>query len=333
MSFEEILMKALASVKQEDVLHDYTPLLVVYKDGSIQRFFGNHSVPPSFDTVTGVESKDIIISPETGVYVRMYKPRSIQVGEKVSLLVYFHGGGFVLESASSPQYHSYLNALASKANVICVSVDYRIAPEHPLPAAYEDSWAALEWVVKGLAGDEPWLKEHVDPARVFLAGDSAGGNIAHHMAMRLGSSCDTSVKLVPRGIVMVHAYFWGTDRIGSELQKLTASERSPQGSLLDRLWKFASPGTSGSDDPMINPGMDPELGKLAAEKLLIFVAEKDLLRDRGFYYKEALLKSGWKGEVDVIETAEANHIFHLLNPASPDAAHLMDQFVAFLNSS
>ncbi|KAK9725779.1 hypothetical protein RND81_05G168600 [Saponaria officinalis] len=329
MSMEEMVMKALASVKQEDVLHDYRPFLVIYKDGKVQKFLGNFSVPPSIDTVTGVESKDVVISSETGVYVRMYKPQSIKPGEKVPLLVYFHGGGFVVESASSPPYHSYLNALTSKANVIGVSVNYRLAPEHPLPAAYDDAWAALEWVRRA---DEPWLKEHVDMGRVFLAGDSAGANIAHHMA-KWASSCDTGVKLVPKGIVLVHPFFWGGERIGSEARKMTAGEKGPSGALADKLWKLVNPGTSGSDDPMLNPGMDPELETLAGEKVLVLVAEKDALRDRGFHYKEVLQKSGWKGEVEVVETKEENHVFHLINPASPKAAHLMEQFVSFLNSS
>ncbi|KAL9234192.1 hypothetical protein vseg_009087 [Gypsophila vaccaria] len=331
---EEALMKAVASVKQEDILHDYRPFLVIYKDGKVQKFFGNFLVPPSLDPVTGVDSKDVMFSSEPDVYVRMYKPQCIKAGEKLPLLVYFHGGGFVVESASGIAYHGYLNALVSKANVVAVSVNYRLAPEHPLPAAYDDSWAALEWVRKGVAGDvnEPWLKEHVDKSKVFLAGDSAGANIAHRMAVRAGN-CDTSVKLIPKGLVLIHPFFWGKDRIGSESQKMTDAERGPEGPLADRLWKFVHPKTSGSDDPMLNPGADPELGKLAGEKMLVFVAEKDMLRDRGFYYKEALVKSGWKGEVKVVEASQENHVFHLIKPASPNALHLMQHFVAFLNSS
>jgi hypothetical protein len=62
------------------------------------------------------------------------------------VLLYFHGGAFVVESAFGPAYHHYVNALASRAGVLAVSVNYRLAPEHPLPAAYDDSWGALQWV-------------------------------------------------------------------------------------------------------------------------------------------------------------------------------------------
>ncbi|KAH9620567.1 hypothetical protein KSS87_002104, partial [Heliosperma pusillum] len=204
----------------------------------------------------------------------------------------------------------------------------------PLPAAYDDSWAALDWVRSGLAGAEPWLSQHVDPARVFLAGDSAGANISHHMAKRIAKSDNPDGKIALKGLVLVHPYFWGNDRIGSELQKLNpfgAEETSE--SLIDKMWKLAHPETTGCDDPWINPGMDPEIRELAGEKVLVFVAEQDTLRDRGVLYKDLLLKSGWKGEVHVIETQGENHVFNLYNPDSTKAAELMDQFVEFINKS
>ena len=67
------------------------------------------------------------------------------------VVVYFHGGGFVVDSVASPAYHRYLNSVASKAGVLAVSVNYRLAPEHPLPAAYDDSWAALSGAASGAA--------------------------------------------------------------------------------------------------------------------------------------------------------------------------------------
>ncbi|XP_074306912.1 putative carboxylesterase 2 [Silene latifolia] len=330
------IMKATASINQEDLLHDFRPMLVIYKDGRVERFLGTQSVPPSIDSLTGVESKDVI-STETGVSVRLYKPQCVESDEKVPLLVYFHGGGFVLETAASPLFHSYLNVLSSKAKIIIVSVNYRRAPEHPLPAAYDDSWAALEWVRSGLAGAEPWLSQHVDPARVFLAGDSAGANISHHMAKRVAKSNNPDGKIALKGLVLVHPYFWGKDRIGSELQKLNPTTGTKQTSddsesMIDRMWKFAHPRTTGCDDPWINPGMDPELGELAGEKVLVFVAEQDTLRDRGVHYKDLLVRSGWNGEAQVIETEGEGHVFHLFNPSSPKASELMDYFVEFINT-
>jgi A/G-specific adenine glycosylase len=72
---------------------------------------------------------------------------------------------------------SFLSTLATEANVIAISIDYRLAPEHQLPIAYDDSWAGLLWIAKHSNGNgpEPWINEYADLGRVILAGESAGG--------------------------------------------------------------------------------------------------------------------------------------------------------------
>ncbi|TXG64361.1 hypothetical protein EZV62_011355 [Acer yangbiense] len=97
----------------------------------------------------------------------------------------------------------------SKANIIAISIEYRLAPEHPLPIAYEDSWAGLEWVAthsNGL-GSDLWLNDHADFGRVFLGGESAGANIAHFVAVRAGSTIMGLAGLKIEGLVMVHPFF------------------------------------------------------------------------------------------------------------------------------
>ncbi|CAN6891544.1 unnamed protein product [Brassica oleracea] len=80
----------------------------------------------------------------------------------------------------------------------------RLAPEHPLPTAYKDSWNALQGVQ---ARSEPWINDYADFNRFFLVGDSAGANISHHLAFRT-KQWDHTVKI--KGIAMMHPYFWGT---------------------------------------------------------------------------------------------------------------------------
>ncbi|KAM5549225.1 putative carboxylesterase 12 [Rosa sericea] len=312
----------------DELAHDFFPIIKVYKDGRVDRLWGTSTLPASIDPQTGVQSKDVVISTAPPVSVRLYIPKSTttESTRKLPLLVYFHGGGFCNGSAFSPTYHNYLNSLVSEANVVAVSVDYRLVPEHPLPAAYEDSWATLKWVESHFAGNGPedWLNRHADLNRVFFSGDSAGANIAHHMGLRVGSEKLVGFKL--NGIVLVHPYFWGEEPIGGEL---ALAENHTK--MLAALWRFCYPLTSGSDDPILNPGKDPKLGELGCEKVLVCVAEKDSLKDRGWYYSEVLKKSGWNGVVEVLETKEEQHVFHLINPSCDNAVTMLKKIVSFMN--
>ncbi|KAL0434324.1 UNVERIFIED_CONTAM: 2-hydroxyisoflavanone dehydratase [Sesamum latifolium] len=122
------------------VLTDLSPFIKVYTE----RLLGTPHVPPSLeDPTTGVSSKDTTISPN--VSARLYLPKLSDPTQKLPILVYYHGGGFCVESAFSFQYHRYMNILSAKSGALVVSVEYRLAPEHLLPAAYDDSWYALKW--------------------------------------------------------------------------------------------------------------------------------------------------------------------------------------------
>ncbi|WCJ31408.1 alpha/beta-Hydrolases superfamily protein [Euphorbia peplus] len=271
---------------------ELSPLLKVYEDGHVERLLGTTVVPPSLDDpeTPNVQSKDVIYSPLFNLSSRLYLPNSVSPNQKLPLLVYYHGGGFCIETAFSPTYHNYLNKLVSEANVAVVSVDYRRAPEHPLPASYDDSWTALEWVASHFNGDGPeeWINVHADLDRVFLGGDSAGANIAHFIAMKYGKE-----KLVGVNIL----------------------------------------GVSGLDDPVINPAFDSNLSKLGCRKVLVIVAERDMLKSRGWDYYEKLKNSGWEGCVEIMEAKEEEHVFHLMKPSCDNALEMMKKMVHFLNQT
>ena len=164
-----------------EVVREFPGLLRVYKDGRVERLLGTETTPPGTDPGTAVQSKDVTINAETGAGVRLYLPPTA-AAQKLPLLIYIHGGAFCVCTPYNPAYHHHLNALSAAANVVVASVHYRLAPEHPLPAAYDDAWEVLQWVAA--SDPEPWLNCHADLSTVFLAGDSAGANIAHNTAMR-----------------------------------------------------------------------------------------------------------------------------------------------------
>ncbi|CAH9125809.1 unnamed protein product [Cuscuta epithymum] len=307
---------AMASPSSTKVVHDFFPLFRVYEDGRVERALEQVFTPPSDNPATGVRSRDVVIVPEHNVRARLYLPKITCEDQKLPVLVYIHGGAFVLNSASSSMYDSYLHALTAKAKVLTVSVDYRLAPEHKLPACYDDSWAVIQWVVSHAQesgpGSDPWLKSHADLTRVFLAGDSAGGNIAHNMMVRAGGS-----GLKPAGMILDHPYF-GTGKPHE---------------LWDKVWECIYPESTGMDDPTHNPAASLEiLSGLLCSKIMLVISEKDFVREGGLKYYEALKKSGWGGKLELVDVEGEEHVFHLLNPTCEKAGLLMDRAVAFLNS-
>ncbi|KAJ9705003.1 hypothetical protein PVL29_003175 [Vitis rotundifolia] len=315
--------------KATEIAHDLPPFLRAYTDGRVERFFGTDVVPPSVDSETGVSTKDVAIAPERGVSARIFKPNTINPDQKLPLLIYYHGGALCLGSPYCTTYHNYVTSLVDEANIIAVSVDYRLAPEHPVPVPYEDSWAATQWVVSHSHGQGPeaWLNDHSDFKRVFLAGDSAGANIAHNMAIRAGVEGLGVVKL--SGICLVHPYFGR--------READCDSRGTGDSLVDKKpgvdnkWLFVCPNTSGINDPIINPAADQNLRKLGCSKVLICVAEKDGLRKRGWFYYEVLGKSGWGGALEIVETEGEDHVFYLFKPGCEKAVALMKRLASFMN--
>ncbi|KAI3789337.1 hypothetical protein L2E82_02130 [Cichorium intybus] len=250
----------------------------IFKDGRYQKLHAVSSVPAGIDPLSGVASKDVVFSPQNNISARLYIPKPPNPDHKFPILIFYHGGGFIIESAESSLYHNFLNLIVSESNVVAVSVDYRLAPEFPLPIAYEDSWEAIQWVAKHVNGNgpEPWLNEYADLHNIFLAGDSAGGNIAHNMAIRAGS--DTPPGLQFRGAILLHPFFWGKERVGNECDG-TEPDFIPH---LDDLWAMVHPGSSGPDDPLINPGMDPRIAGMGCSKILVCVGGNDFIRGRGW---------------------------------------------------
>lgn len=212
-------------------------------------------------------------------------------------------------SAFSKEYHHFCSRVSAQANVIVVSVEYGLFPERRLPACYEDSWAALQWVASHVNGNgpEPWLNNHVTFNKVFFGGDSAGGNISHTLVYRVGAIGLPGVRV--DGVILIHPFFGGTED--------------------DEMWLFMNPIHGGLQDPKLNPPAE-NLAKLGCERVLIFVAEKDYLKVAGKNYYEELKKSGWKGRVELVENHGQHHCFHLRHCACEEAVELTNKVVSFI---
>uniref|UniRef100_A0A0E0JYN9 Alpha/beta hydrolase fold-3 domain-containing protein n=1 Tax=Oryza punctata TaxID=4537 RepID=A0A0E0JYN9_ORYPU len=164
----------------------------------------------------GVRSVDVTIDASRGLWARVFSPSSTKreatatAAQALPVVVFFHGGGFVLFSAASCYYDRLCRRFCREVGAVVVSVNYRLAPAHRFPAAYDDGLAALRYLdVSGLpeAAD---LGVAVDLSNCFLAGDSAGGNMVHHVAQRWAASTSSS-SLRLAGAVLIQPLFGGED--------------------------------------------------------------------------------------------------------------------------
>jgi acetyl esterase len=134
-------------------------------------FFDSMQLPRPDVEVAHIEDRRVP-GPGGEIPVRVYRPEK---GSTLPALVYFHGGGWVIGSIET--HDGSCRDLANRIGCVVVSVDYRLAPEHRYPAAADDCYAATKWVSEHAA------ELGVDPERIAIGGDSAGGNLAAVVAL------------------------------------------------------------------------------------------------------------------------------------------------------
>ncbi|OWM78057.1 hypothetical protein CDL15_Pgr018626 [Punica granatum] len=308
-------------------------------DGTFNRElseFLDPKVPTNRIPVNGVFSFDHI-EKTTGLLNRVYLPapedesqwgkvelalgRPLSTREIVPVIIFFHGGSFTHSSANSAIYDTVCRRLVSICGAAVVSVDYRRSPEYRYPCAYEDGWAALQWVKS-----RPWLQSGKDQkVYVHMAGDSSGGNIAHHVAVR---AADEEVEL--RGNILLQPMFGGQERTESEKRLdgkyfVTIRDR-------DWYWKAFLPEGEDRDHPACNP-FGPQgrsLEGLNFPKSLVVVPGLDLVQDWQLAYVEGLKKAGH--EVKLLHLKEATIGFYFL-PNNDHFYCLMDEIKSFIHSN
>lgn len=292
--------------------------IVVNPDGTVTR----PEVPlvPASEAAAGlggVISRDVPLDASAGTYLRLYLPdRSPAPAAKLPVVLYFHGGGFVILSPATVFYHGHCEAMAAAVPAIVASLEYRLAPEHRLPAAYEDAAAAVAWLRDGAPGD-PWVAAHGDLSRCFLMGSSSGGNMAFFAALRTGG-LDLAPATV-RGLLLHQPYLGGVDRTPSEA-------RSGDDVMLpleanDRLWSLALPLGADRDHEFCNPvkAMAPEALAGLPPRCLVTGNLDDPLIDRQREFARWLQDRG--GAEVVVKTDVAG--FHASELFVPEIAEVL----------
>ncbi|CAL9106305.1 alpha/beta hydrolase fold [Musa troglodytarum] len=219
-------------------------------DGSLTRSGLVPLLPPSDPAVL---CQDLPLNPARGTTFRLFLPRQPPPAPKLPLILYFHGGGFIIFRAASGPIHAACARLAASLPAIVLSVDYRLAPEHRLPAAYDDALDALLWLRSQAADGRGDLPFHycADFSRCFLMGTSAGGNIAFYAAVRAAAMTDSLHPVKIAGLVFDQPYFGGVERTESE-------ERVKEDKIIplvanDLMWELALPEGANRDHEYCNP--------------------------------------------------------------------------------
>ncbi|XVF86034.1 hypothetical protein PTKIN_Ptkin17bG0168200 [Pterospermum kingtungense] len=291
------------------VIEEIEGLIKVYKDGHVERPQIVPYVTIALPSELGVTSKDLVIDKLRNVWARFYVPNSKQ---KLPLVVYFHGGGFCVGSAAWSCYHEFLANLAAKASCLIVSVNYRLAPENPLPAAYEDGLKCLMWLKQEAQdGSSDWWSKQCNFSSVFLAGDSAGANIAHNVASRLGA-----INLYPltlKGTILIQPFFGGEARLNSEKNMVQSPRSALSLAASDTYWRLALPHGTNRDHPWCNP-LGKGSPKMEEERILptlVCISEMDILKDRNLEFCAAMDRAGKK--VEHVLYKGVGHAFQVLS--------------------
>ena len=253
--------------------------------------------------------------PAGDVPVRVYVPTA-EPGPR-PVLVYFHGGGWVIGDIET--HDGTVRALAAASGVTIVSVDYRLAPEHPFPAAIDDCVAAVRWVAEPSTAAELGI----DPTRMAVGGDSAGGNLAAVVAQQ---ACHDGPPL--RFQLLVYP--------ATDMRLCHSSiDENAEGYFLTKADMAWFRGHYCADQDWSDPRMSPLLATdevvRGVAPALVITAEYDPLRDEGEAYAAKLAAAGV--DADVSRYDSVIHGFFSMGDLVPEGKAAIDEAAEALRAA
>lgn len=231
---------------------------------------GTHRPPPADMAVRDVA----VAGPGGDVPVRLYRPAGAD--ERPGVILYMHGGGFVLGDLESSESVAW--RLAEKTGAVVASVDYRLAPEYPFPVPFEDCLAVLRRLA-----DSP-TDAGIDPARIAVAGDSAGGNLAAALTLAARDAGGPAI--------CAQALLYPCTGIDLALASYTDYAEGPGLTTASMVWfrDAYTPDAAGLADPLAWPAVAQDLAGLPPA--FVHSAEIDPIRDEGRIYAGRLARAG-----------------------------------------
>ena len=262
-----------------------------YRDGYRDRYRARSVAPDMTVAASALHIGDV---PATA-----YRP--IDAAGPLPLVVYFHGGGFVLGDTAA--YDAQSRCLAVRGRCVVLFVDYRLAPEHPFPAALDDARAAVVWAAANAA------ELGADAGRLAVAGDSAGGNLAANMALMAPERIALQVLLYPW--VDARPYAGGP---GYPSTTAFAERHFLDQAVMEWFTGHYLPDRALATDPRVSPLLAPDHRGLPPA--IVMTASHDPLRDMGAAYAARLIEAG----VDVDYRCVRGMVHNFLGHAGISAA-------------
>jgi acetyl esterase len=256
-------------------------------------------------------TRDIVVNADPTITARLYRPAA----GRLPLLVYFHGGGWVVGSVALSD--NFCRALANASGCAILSVEYRLAPEHRYPAAADDAYAATRWA------SEHAHELGVDPGRLAVGGSSAGGNLAAVVSLMALEGGGPRISLqwlhVP---VIDHDFTRDSYRAHAKGRGLTRAG-------MEWFWDHYAPDVARRAEPFASPIRAKDLRGLP--QAIFVVAECDPLRDEGAAYAERLRQAGVP--VTYIEYPGMVHAFMGWSSVVPTGARAFKEVGAALRKA
>ena len=269
------------------------------------------STPKRGDRVARVQDRKIP-GPRGPILLRVYTPAG---REPFPVIVFLHGGGWILGTLDT--HDDYCRSLSNRAGAVVVSVDYRLAPEYRFPSPLDDSYAALQWsaVHAGEIGG--------DGARLAVAGDSAGGNLAAAAALMARD------KGGPKIALQVLLYPATNDAFDTASAHQNASGFGLSRDAMIYFWGNYLGKPSDAENPYASPLRARDLRGLP--RALVITAQFDPLRDDGLAYAARLHRAGVP--VRCTNYLDMNHGFALFGAVYESARKAMEEAVGELRSA
>ena len=234
--------------------------------------------PPEIGAVKNVTAD----GPGGPIPLRVYRPAGAASGTALPALVFYHGGGWVIGDLDT--HDVQCRQLAAEAGIVVVAVDYRLAPEHKFPAAVDDAWAASRWVAAHAS------ELGVDPRRIAVGGDSAGGNLAAVVALLARDAGNAPA--IALQVLFIRSPISPASRSRTATSPTAISSRATACLVQNHYLKSSSD----ADDWRASPLRASSLAGLPPA--LLITAGFDPLRDEGAAYAARMTEAG--GRVDYV---------------------------------